>query len=646
MSNTAPASLWRRLRYTRLQDLVRFRADGRLDWQQTVATAGLPAELADMVAVVVRRTRLWRGERVEVAQELVAHFRDGLEAGRSPEQLAQSFGDARMAARLIRRAKKRGRPLVWHLWRWSVWAFLAIVAIYFVSGLYLLLGRPSISTDYLARINARAFAVPEDERAWPLYREALLELGLNEGIRDFGWDTSPLGLSMGTNPDDAHWPQVEQFLLDHQPALAKLHQAGQKESLGMPVWNIPASYAPEDRPVLTGISPDEALTARREFPDLKDRTLISTLLPHVQLLREVSGILQSDCRRAARAGDADAALADVIAQLGISRHVQETPFLVSALLAAAIQEIALSTIQEVLREYPDLWSKEQLRDLAHAVARAEVDWQRALDGDRASFYDIIQRAYTDDGSGDGRLTLDGLRLLHAGVVQGWAGLIQDGSVTPLESWLATESAAAAQLPAANMVIASRAEMVALYDRFMRDAARDLKSPVWEWDEDGADQLLESLSHNKLTALRYVFVGLLAPAATSVRGVAEFRRGMRDGALIGIALEVYRREHDGWPQSLDQLSPRWLPAVPVDRITGGPLRYKIVDGRPLVYSVGVDLDDDAGRIAPGRTDAPPVPEPRFAGPAYWRPGGTDRPEHDGDWVLWTSNIDKKLEADER
>ena len=75
---------------------------------------------------------------------------------------------------------------------------------------------------------------------------------------------------------------------------------------------------------------------------------------------------------------------------------------------------------------------------------------------------------------------------------------------------------------------------------------------------------------------------------------ERNAGRREGALIGIALELYRREKGNWPESLEQLSPRWLPVLPIDRINGGPLGYRTSEKGAVVYSFGTDTDDDQGR----------------------------------------------------
>ena len=60
-------------------------------------------------------------------------------------------------------------------------------------------------------------------------------------------------------------------------------------------------------------------------------------------------------------------------------------------------------------------------------------------------------------------------------------------------------------------------------------------------------------------------------------------------------------------------PRFVAGVPVDPVNGEPLRYLRIDGgRFVLYSLGIDLDDDGGREVPDR-------------------GGARDQQPDGDWV---------------
>src|SRR5436190_8627924 len=170
MSDVAPENIWRKLRYTPAKDLVRGRISGSLDVKRTIEASGLPAQAKDVVRRIVKRTGLWLSEKVDVAEELIAHFSDGIESGASVEALIDKFGEVRKAAKLIRRAKKRNRPLPWHILRALGWMLAGTLAIYGVLAARFLLGHPSPKVDYVAAMNQRLEAVPQEQRAWPIYR--------------------------------------------------------------------------------------------------------------------------------------------------------------------------------------------------------------------------------------------------------------------------------------------------------------------------------------------------------------------------------------------------------------------------------------------------------------------------------------------
>src|SRR4051812_32171037 len=102
MSDTMPDNLIRRVRYTPLIDLLRGRVSGRLDVKGRIAGSKLPPEAKDLVWRVVKGTRLWMGEKIEVAEELLGHFEDGAAAGESVAELIGRFGEVKRAAKLIR----------------------------------------------------------------------------------------------------------------------------------------------------------------------------------------------------------------------------------------------------------------------------------------------------------------------------------------------------------------------------------------------------------------------------------------------------------------------------------------------------------------------------------------------------------------
>ena len=156
----------------------------------------LPQCVAEYIAAVVRKMGYRRKVRREVQRELIDHFEDALhecrdenEAQKRAEQLISSFGDAKLLGKLIRRGKKRCRPL----WKKTIirslqGAALLIVLFVCYTG-WFLLGKPTVTVDYLALLNERARPeVHEQDNAWPLYEKAI-ELyveqpSIPEGVED------------------------------------------------------------------------------------------------------------------------------------------------------------------------------------------------------------------------------------------------------------------------------------------------------------------------------------------------------------------------------------------------------------------------------------------------------------------------------
>lgn len=68
-------------------------------------------------------------------------------------------------------------------------------------------------------------------------------------------------------------------------------------------------------------------------------------------------------------------------------------------------------------------------------------------------------------------------------------------------------------------------------------------------------------------------------------------------ITAIALERYYTRHGSYPETLANLEPEFLSSVPADFMDGRPLRYRRTDdGHFRLYSVGLDVTDDGGRMS--------------------------------------------------
>ena len=585
------------------------RASSRLI-ERVIAQSGLPESLSELIHRVVRRTRLWRHERADVARELVAHLCDGLEQGRSVEHLIDSFGDERVAARLIRRGTKRKRPIAWRAARRTVQTTGAFVALMLVMYLALALryytGRPKISHDYLAQLNAPIRAIPESQRAWPIYRQAYLDLEVvPDEILKGGW-YDPAALR-----DPAQRARVSAYLARNTEAIALIRRAASMPHMGKVLSHEPdAELMARDAP--------EGYEAPTAAPESLDVSLVSLRLPELGILQEFARVLATDADLAAERDDGATVVADLEALLGAMRHTAEEPLLGADMNGMRIFLIQLNALGAILADKPNLLTDAQLIALSHRISaqRREGRVAASLRSLQMIFEDIVQRVYTDDGRGNGRLRASGMATVRASM-----GVPEpDGSVEWFKMTLLP--------PIVSVASADRRSALSSYNRFVDRAIARSQMPQWKWTSALDNQkMLDDMQRVWFGAAKAMMVYWSMPIEYYILASEEITQ-RRDAMLVVLALEIYRRRHGEYPDSLDDLVPDLLPAVPPDRFTGEAIGYRRTRDRAVVYSVGADRDDDGGVPPPGKDGNTLA--------SIWRApdsSGDDRPIPDGDWILW-------------
>ncbi len=607
MSEATQRSFFSRMRHTPMRDALRGRITGRLDVEYRLVTSGLPIPAQALIRRVVKRTRLWRIERVEVVDELIAHFLDGIDAGEPVDELIASFGDERAAARLIGRAKRRNRGVVWQALIALRWLACGIIVFYLLSAIYFYSGSPSINVNYVDRLNAPLKDAPADRLAWPLYRQAIPALRGERRINDEG------DALLDAKPGSPYWPEAVAWLQSRKQAIELVRQAAQKPTLGF-------VYGPE------GSQRDPDLWPRSDdWKTDADPLLADVLMPNLQDFRQIARVLHADARLAREQGDTARVMRNAETLGKLAGHVREGEVLVAHLVGLGIRHLMLDVIEEALNDSArNPLAPDNLQRLAHQLAHPTTAAElMSFTGDRMAIRDIIQRIYTDNGDGDGRLTPEGARLLksfmvsHGGFPASWLEPLKVALTTPL-------------LP---VLSASRPELTAASERLFDIADANLAHPMRETDWAAYDQQIQSWQESAVDRIQFeplrqwVRRGMIIAGLSGAQATAERYLGRRDGMLVALALEVYRQRHGDYPSALNDLVPALLPQVPADRITGGPLHYRIVDTKALVYSVGADRDDDEGRPARKRSGEP---EPTLA--ARWHMSAGTAP--DGDWVLYS------------
>ena len=145
------------------------------------AQSSLPEVVTAYLGEVIRRMRYRKKVRQEVRKELEGHFVDALrdideEERRvyAAKKLIEQFGEAKVLAKLIRRGKKRCRPL----WKKAIIRILQTVGVsvllFVLYTVWFMMGQPTVRVDY-AKVwsDMTRPTVADAKNAWLEYEQAI-----------------------------------------------------------------------------------------------------------------------------------------------------------------------------------------------------------------------------------------------------------------------------------------------------------------------------------------------------------------------------------------------------------------------------------------------------------------------------------------
>ncbi len=132
-----------------------------------------------------------------------------------------------------------------------------------------------------------------------------------------------------------------------------------------------------------------------------------------------------------------------------------------------------------------------------------------------------------------------------------------------------------------------------FNAFVKPVKRGFWGTLWTGQRTRAGGYTERVAKR--------LVSMFMPSAGKMTDYCD--RAAQHGPLarVALALAVHKAERGAYPASLAALAPGILKMVPADRFSGEPLRYRREDGGYVLYSVGVDLDDDGGKEKPDTDD---------------------------------------------
>ena len=510
----------------------------------------LPRCAAEYIALVVRKVRYRKKVRRDIAAELTAHFEDELrncttaeERDAKARQVIEGFGDPKLLAILCRRAKKRCRPLWAKVLVRSSQAVGIAILYMVVCMLPLVLGKPVVKVDYVQWLNERW--KPRDagvENAKQYYDQAAkLYVEPPEAVKRAmsAWGTAL-----------EHWDEPDRqalgvWLAENRAAFEAFRRGGHTEHY----WPVYVDGLAGDRTVLGALQ--------------MQANTMSSAMKIVENHRKVASRFRQQIAYEAHEGRVVEALDDCLVLQHSGRHMQSRGSLIEQLIGISSEQSAYDGMLSILHR-PDV-SAIALQRVQEALLATFDEGRRVidLDGEKAIWHDIIQRAFTDDGHGGGRALGRGL-IFAAGT---WSGNIARMFVF--------------QYP-------DRRETTEVVNRYFEQVHAALSIPPARSESEQPWQAVER------TASENMFLDLVAPAHRRL-GLQEWRVKAHEAATIAaVAIVRYKLDKGQYPARFAELvEAGYLPSLPADPFGKGPLSYKRTDDGFLLYSWGPNLSDEGG-----------------------------------------------------
>ncbi|MBI3411703.1 MAG: hypothetical protein HY040_25515 [Planctomycetes bacterium] len=290
------------------------------------------------------------------------------------------------------------------------------------------------------------------------------------------------------------------------------------------------------------------------FPISYAPDFYSTSNTDQQRARELWELLYWDAALCVQDNDADGALESGLAMLNACRAMGDEPTPIAWLIRMAGNYLLIEALERVLAQGQP--SEVALKGMQEALARelAEASLVKALRGERAGYHHLMNS-----------------------IASGQASL----------SSIPTRPGKKSEPSLLEMISSRRPKDHAQLLRILTEAVQAGELPLHE-----QEQAFESIDA-KLAEEKARSADVLGKFAGFAH-VYHRRQANLRCAMTAMAAERYRLPQVDWPRTLDDLvAAKLLDAVPRDPFIDAPLRLKHQPDGIVIYSVGVDRQDNGG-----------------------------------------------------
>jgi hypothetical protein len=531
----------------------------------------LPIVVKTFIDAVIKKMRYKKKVRNDVRCELTAHFADALRSCQTDEEktslakeMITDFGDPKILAILIRRGKKRNRPL----WKKTIIGAMKAIGIFivlfFFYSLWFISGKPVISTDYVNVLNKMSRPdVTEGQNAWTDYNKAVeLYVKPEEKVKEITDELKLTGIKAQLKElSDDQKEIFTDWLKNNKPAWDHFAAGSQK----------PYAYRQY------GYEDDNGNYNGPEEP-----WLMHIMMPHLLEIKNISKLGAWQAAIDAERGDLQQALERCLTLIKTGKHLKSSFILIEQLVGTSIQAIGYSTITKIIsKKHISVNLLNKLNDELISIYSTGYPIS-SMEGERLFFLDCVQHMYTKGGPGGGHLVpkkmgviFNSFETYNIGNEDGLAGFVQTAAFGSL-----------------GVVLAGRDDTLKKGNELYDYLNTLTNYTPYQKKTENIKRVYDCL---KELSFRHMLIKTLVPALEKVIDYSYKTKAHYEAMLTMLAVLRYGNQKGTLPDDLTQLvSAGYLTSVPADPYSADSLVYKKTEGGFTLYSIGSNFTDEGGK----------------------------------------------------
>ncbi len=514
----------------------------------------IPDCATGFIKQVIKKIRYRKKVRADVQAELLTHFEDELQDCKTEqerlekaESLIEEFGDIKLLATLIRRAKKRCRPL-WQIVTIRCFHALIISIAFFIIYVgWFFTGKPVITKDYVAEIKELIKrSLDESQNAALLYSEAARLWSEDSNDDKF----SPINNYYEATPEEKILIKKS---INHNEKYFALFVKGTQKPYYWPLYET--------------------------NEHTEDEGVFSLTTSYLTPMRQILISLYWRAMLRVEEGDIIGGLNDIKSCYLVGSQLKTSKSMLEYLVGTSFDYMVNRVLVFILNDNKiDTKVLADFQNDFESINKSE-NFRINYSGEKILILDEIQRGFTSDGIGNGHLYLpEFLKLLSLDTFR--SNPVEPGRVALFYHILIKH-------PNKKETLKTLDKLMNYWDKYASTNPSKINIERSKWNEE----LQTIVKDNWFLEVLFPVTSIEFQINRSYQNKADM-----DATLMIVAITRYKQDKGEYPNDLNELvTTGYLKELPLDPFSDKPLVYKRTGNDFILYSYGLNCKDDGGKI---------------------------------------------------